>query len=180
MRLQKMMMVVVLGSCSMMAKAQMAMDMPAAKPVVGSMMAPSKALDDMLSLFEGETMGVVKAMPAEKYDFAPSSAIFVPGQLAKFDTVRTFAQQVTHVAGAGVCQVGDSGKRELEFRLVARDGRRFHARLIARRAVMSHRQPFSVRRVKRHHLIGLSALRNLFQRRPIRDQANRVGQRFAL
>jgi hypothetical protein len=100
MRLQKMMMVVVLGSCSMMAKAQMAMDMPAAKPVVGSMMAPSKALDDMLSLFEGETMGVVKAMPAEKYDFAPSSAIFVPGQLAKFDTVRTFAQQVTHVAEA--------------------------------------------------------------------------------
>ena len=100
MRLQKMMMVVVLGSCSMMAKAQMTMDMPAAKPAVGSMMAPSKALDDMLSLFEGETMGVVKAMPAEKYDFAPSSAIFVPGQLAKFDTVRTFAQQVTHVAEA--------------------------------------------------------------------------------
>ena len=45
-------------------------------------------------------MGVVKAMPADKYNFAPSPAIFAPGQGARFATVRTFVQQVTHVAEA--------------------------------------------------------------------------------
>ncbi len=53
-----------------------------------------------LSLIESEMMGAVKAMPAEKYDFAPSAAIFVPGQATEFATVRTFAQQATHVAQA--------------------------------------------------------------------------------
>jgi len=42
----------------------------------------------------------VKAMPAEKFSFAPSAAIFVPGQATEFATVRTFAQQATHVAQA--------------------------------------------------------------------------------
>jgi uncharacterized damage-inducible protein DinB len=45
-------------------------------------------------------MGAVKAMPADKFDFAPSQAIFVPGQKTEFATVRTFAQQATHVAEA--------------------------------------------------------------------------------
>ena len=45
-------------------------------------------------------MGAVKAMPAEKFGFAPSAAIFVPGQTTEFATVRTFAQQATHVAQA--------------------------------------------------------------------------------
>ena len=45
-------------------------------------------------------MGAVKAMPAEKFGFAPSAAIFVPGQTTEFATVRTFAQQATHVAEA--------------------------------------------------------------------------------
>lgn len=89
---------VVLGACSMMAGAQMNMEMPA-KTTVGAM-SPAKALDDLLNLYEGDAMGVVKAMPADKYDFAPNAAIFAPGQPAKFDTVRTFAQEVTHVAQA--------------------------------------------------------------------------------
>src|ERR1700723_4239854 len=45
-------------------------------------------------------MSAVKAMPADKFDFAPSQAIFVPGQKTEFATVRTFAQQATHVAQA--------------------------------------------------------------------------------
>jgi uncharacterized damage-inducible protein DinB len=45
-------------------------------------------------------MGAVKAMPADKFGFAPSQAIFVPGQITDFATVRTFAQQATHVAQA--------------------------------------------------------------------------------
>lgn len=104
MRLQTMVGVVALSAClmsagSMTAGAQtMSMDMPA-KAAAGAM-SPAKALDDMLSLYEREAMGVVKAMPADKYDFAPSAAIFAAGQTPKFDTVRTFAQQVTHVAEA--------------------------------------------------------------------------------
>ena len=91
---------IVLGICTLPAMAQANMGTAAAKPAVGAAMAPSKALDDMLSLFEGDVMGVVKAMPAEKFNFAPSAAIFAPSQTAKFDTVRTFAQQAIHLTEA--------------------------------------------------------------------------------
>ena len=91
---------IVLGLCSLSAMAQANMGTAAGKPAVGAMAEPSKALDDMLSLFEGEVMGVVKAMPAEKYGFAPSAAIFAPAQTVKFDTVRTFAQQAIHLTEA--------------------------------------------------------------------------------
>jgi uncharacterized damage-inducible protein DinB len=53
-----------------------------------------------LSLIELEMMGAVKTMPAEKFDFAPSQAIFVPTQKTEFPKVRTFAEQATHVAEA--------------------------------------------------------------------------------
>jgi uncharacterized damage-inducible protein DinB len=53
-----------------------------------------------LNLIESELMGAVKAMPAEKYDFAPSQTIFVQSQKTEFATVRTFAQQATHLAQA--------------------------------------------------------------------------------
>jgi uncharacterized damage-inducible protein DinB len=61
---------------------------------------PADAVNAQLQLIEGEMMGAVKAMPAEKYSFAPSAAIFAPGQKTEFATVRTFIQQVTHVAQA--------------------------------------------------------------------------------
>ena len=99
MQLRTMVAVMVLSASSMMSGAQMKpMDMPA-KTAEGAM-SPAKALDEMLSLYEGEAMGIVKVMPAEKYDFAPSAAIFAAGQTPKFDTVRTFGQQVAHVAEA--------------------------------------------------------------------------------
>ena len=103
MRLRTMVVTIALGAGilsvnSMRAGAQMKMDMPA-KPEMTAM-SPAKALDEMLSLYEQEAMGVVKEMPADKYSFAPSAAIFVPGQGVKFDTVRTFGQQVAHVAEA--------------------------------------------------------------------------------
>jgi uncharacterized damage-inducible protein DinB len=89
----------VLGACSLAATAQMGSS-GATSPQVGSIATPSKAFDSQLSLIEDEMMGAVKAMPAEKYDFAPSPAIFVPGQKTEFEKVRTFAQQATHVAEA--------------------------------------------------------------------------------
>jgi hypothetical protein len=39
-------------------------------------------------------------MPADKYGFAPSAAIFAPGQKVQYDGVRTFAQIVTHTIQA--------------------------------------------------------------------------------
>ena len=89
---------VVMGCCAIGAQGQMSGDKP---PVaVGQMMDPSRALDEMLTVFEGEAIGVAKAMPAEKYGFAPNAAVFAPGSSVKFDTVRTFAQQVSHLAQA--------------------------------------------------------------------------------
>lgn len=90
----------VLGACCLTMTTQTAMGASAIKPAIGAAAEPSKALDDMLTLFEGDVMGAVKAMPAEKYDFAPSTAIFVPAQAVKFETVRTFAQQATHLTQA--------------------------------------------------------------------------------
>ena len=61
---------------------------------------PAEAVNAQLSLIEGEMMGAVKAMPAEKYGFAPNASIFVASQKTEFPSVRTFAQQATHVAQA--------------------------------------------------------------------------------
>src|SRR5580704_7087420 len=72
----------------------------ASGPAAGTIATPADALDSQLSLIEGEMMSAVKAMPADKFAFAPSQAIFVPGQKTEFATVRTFAQQATHVAEA--------------------------------------------------------------------------------
>jgi len=72
----------------------------ASGPPAGTIITPAVALDWQLTIIENEMMGAVKAMPADKFDFAPSQAIFVPGQKTEFATVRTFAQQATHVAQA--------------------------------------------------------------------------------
>jgi hypothetical protein len=97
MRLQMVVMCLVLGTGSAV-PAQMAMG--ASGPAAGTIAAPAKAVDSALSLIELEMMGVVKTMPADKFGFAPSAGIFVPGQTTQFATVRTFAEQATHVAQA--------------------------------------------------------------------------------
>jgi len=60
-------------------------------------------LDVLLSLYEEEIMGAVKAMPADKYSFAPSQAIFAASQKVDFQSpkaVNTFGQTVSHIAQA--------------------------------------------------------------------------------
>ena len=100
MRVQGMAAVVVLGCCGWTAGAQMGgMQMQESKPAVTAE-SPAQALDELLSLYEHEAMGVVNAMPADKYSFAPNPTTFASGQGEKFDGVRTFVQQVTHVAEA--------------------------------------------------------------------------------
>ena len=86
-------------SMSLIAMAQAGADATKA-PVAPTTVTPAEAMDSALSLIEGEMMGAVKAMPADKYSFAPSASIFVPSQNTEFKTVRTFGQQVSHVAQA--------------------------------------------------------------------------------
>jgi uncharacterized damage-inducible protein DinB len=49
--------------------------------------------------FENNIVSLAEAMPADKYDFAPSKDIFKAGSPAEFATVHTFAQQLTHICG---------------------------------------------------------------------------------
>ena len=69
-------------------------------PAAGTIATPAAAFDSQLSIVESEMMGAVRAMPAEKFNFAPSASIFVPSQETTFTGVRTFAQQATHVASS--------------------------------------------------------------------------------
>lgn len=65
--------------------------------------AAGKSLDDVLSASEKNIVGSAEAMPADKYDFAPSQAIFAPSQKVDFSSpkpVMTFAQEVKHIAQA--------------------------------------------------------------------------------
>ena len=96
MRLRYLCAAVILSGCTLAGSAQMA---PAsAKVTPGTQMSPVNAEDELLNLFEQEFMAVAKAMPAEKYSFAPAAANFAPTQGEKYDGVRTFAQEISHVA----------------------------------------------------------------------------------
>ena len=64
---------------------------------------PSKAIDTMIGIVEGEIVPAAKAMPAEKYNFSPSASAMAG---AKFDGVRSFAGQVAHVSQANYFMFG--------------------------------------------------------------------------
>jgi uncharacterized damage-inducible protein DinB len=91
--------VLALAVCSVTgARGQMGQTAP--KVPAGTIIEPSKSFDALLKIYESEMMGAVNAMPADKYNFAPSPAIFKAEQGVKYDTVRTFGQMVAHVAQA--------------------------------------------------------------------------------
>jgi uncharacterized damage-inducible protein DinB len=94
---------VLAGCCCMGARAQTGQTAP--KVPAGTIIEPSKSFDALLKIYEDEMMGLVNAMPADKYDFAPSAAIFKPEQKVDYLSpndkgVRTFGQMVGHVAQA--------------------------------------------------------------------------------
>jgi len=96
----RMMLVVAMAAsceCAVAGNAQMA---ATPKVAAGTMVDPAKSFDEALSGFEKEMMGVAKAMPADKYDFAPSAAVFVPSQKTEYTGVRTFGAMVIHIAQA--------------------------------------------------------------------------------
>ena len=99
MRVRMMAVACVMAMMTMAATAQMAAGTDKG-PAAGTVIQPSTAVDAQLSLIEMEMMGAAKAMPAEKYSFAPSAAAFAAGQKTEFGKVRTFGEQVAHVAQA--------------------------------------------------------------------------------
>src|ERR1700677_3524642 len=93
-----MMMLALAGCCWTGVQAQMGAHGP--EIAAGTAVDPAKSFEAMLSGFESEMVPLAEAMPAEKYDFAPSAAIFVPGQGSEYATVSTFRKMVLHVASA--------------------------------------------------------------------------------
>lgn len=98
MRLVKVMVCACMSAAAMVAGAQMTG--MAKGPEVGSPVAPAAALQRELGLLEHDLVPLAKAMPADKYNFAPSQAIFASSQKTDFATVRSFGQQVVHIAEA--------------------------------------------------------------------------------
>src|SRR6201998_334719 len=82
---------------------------PPPSPPVGTKEDPAKAIDGLFSMMEFQVVGAAKAMPADKYSFAPAQGIFAAGQTTQFDTVRTFVAQVTHLTQANYFFFGWSG-----------------------------------------------------------------------
>jgi hypothetical protein len=91
---------------------------PPASPPIGTKEDPAKAVDGLLSMMEFQVMGAAKAMPADKYSFAPAQGIFAPGETTQFDTVRTFVAQVTHLAQANYFFFGWSGKPDRDVKAI--------------------------------------------------------------
>lgn len=93
---------VFVATCSVGAHAQMA---PPPKIAPGTVIEPSKTFQASLEQFQGQFVALAKAMPADKYSFAPSAAIFASSQKTDYlspnnQGVRSFGQMVAHVAQA--------------------------------------------------------------------------------
>lgn len=79
-----------------------------AKPAVGTAVPPAQVYGKLLGLMEKEFVGAVEAMPEDKFNFAPTTAI------GDFKGVRGFGDQVKHVADANWYFFGDPKMTEAE------------------------------------------------------------------
>jgi len=61
---------------------------------------PARVYGNMIRTAERAIVGLAEAMPEDKYSFAPAAGLFAAGQTTEFKGVRTFAQQVAHVAAS--------------------------------------------------------------------------------
>jgi hypothetical protein len=100
MMMKRMVVALALAGCCCVSGVQAQMDTKAPKIAPGTMIEPAKSFDGMLSGMESEFVPLAEAMPAEKYDFVPSAAIFVAGQGTEYATVSSFRKMVLHVAAA--------------------------------------------------------------------------------
>jgi hypothetical protein len=65
-----------------------------AKPPIGTPIPPAEVYGKLLSAQEANFVATAEAMPEDKYDFAP------PATLGEFKGVRSFGEEVKHVAQA--------------------------------------------------------------------------------
>jgi uncharacterized damage-inducible protein DinB len=65
---------------------------PATTAAPSGPIAPADSLNGLMNALGYEVVGAAEAMPADKYDFAP------PASMGEFKGVRTFGQQVKHLA----------------------------------------------------------------------------------
>ena len=87
---------VVISAMASVMEAQQAVE----KTAPGTLVAPAEALDSLLNMTESQMTSLVKALPADKYGFAPSAPIFASEQKTEYTGVRTFGGLVLHVAQA--------------------------------------------------------------------------------
>jgi len=73
-----------------------------AKPAVGAPIPPDQVYGKVLSIMEQQFVSAAEAMPEDKFNFAP------PASLGEFKGVRTFAQQIKHVAESNYYFFGGS------------------------------------------------------------------------
>jgi hypothetical protein len=79
-------------------------------PAVGSHVPPAQIYEKLLAVMEKEFVDAAEAMPADKYDFAP------PTSAGEFKGVRTFAEEVKHVAEANAYFFHDPAKPMVDNR----------------------------------------------------------------
>jgi hypothetical protein len=79
-----------------------------AAPAIGTPMPPAEVYGKLLSGMEQEFVSAAEAMPEDKYNFAPTTAI------GEFKGVRTFAAQIKHVAEANYFFFGGPGFSEAD------------------------------------------------------------------
>jgi hypothetical protein len=97
-------------------------------PAVGTVLSPAKAIDPLVNVWEHEFVGVAKAMPEDKYNFKPTTNI--PAG-AKFDGVRSFAEEVKHVADANFFFYAKAAQMKPDFDTKSIDGLKTKAEIVA-------------------------------------------------
>jgi len=102
----------ILGCCLLAAASTLALAQATApaKPAVGTLMSPSLTYGKLLSGMEQEFVSAAEAMPEDKYNFAP------PAAAGEFKGVRTFGEQVKHVAEANAYFFHDPSKPLVDTR----------------------------------------------------------------
>jgi hypothetical protein len=100
----------VLAAASTLALSQAPAAAPPAKPAVGTEIPPAQVYGKLLSGMEQEFVAAAEAMPEDKYNFAPTTAI------GEFKGVRTFGDQIKHVAEANAYFFHDPSKPMVDNR----------------------------------------------------------------
>ncbi len=76
-----------------------------AVPVPDGVVDPARSMDAFVSATEKDVVALAEAMPADKYTFAPKNSDFTSGLTPNYAGVRTFGQEVAHLAAGNFLYV---------------------------------------------------------------------------